>query len=102
MIENFAVIGGLTLRIKDLERKHSELESKNFPLNLLPSSIFCPSLIIFPLSYLIDLEKIKEEVVTSKARIALLEEENQTKDRSIAEASTRDEAQKKKIEGNWS
>ena len=64
--------------------------------------MLCPSFNYSPLSYLTDLEKIKEEVVASKARVALLEEENQIKDRSIAEASTRDEAQKLKIEGNWS
>ena len=64
--------------------------------------MLCPSFNYSPLSYLTDLEKIKEEVVASKARVALLEEENQIKDRSIAEASTRDEAQNKKIEGNWS
>ena len=28
MVDNFAVVGGLTQRIKDLEQKHSELESK--------------------------------------------------------------------------
>ena len=49
-----------------------------------------------------DLEKIKEEVVAGKVRITLLEEENQAKDRSIAEASTRNETQNKRIEGNWS
>ena len=40
--------------------------------------------------------------MASKARVVFLEEENQIKDRSIAEASTRDEAQNKRIEGNWS
>lgn len=101
MVENFTVVGGLTQRIKDLEQKHSELESKDLPLNLFPSSMLCSSLII-PLSHSIDLEKIKEEVVAGKAKITLLEEENQAKDRSIAEASTRNETLNKRIECNRS
>ena len=97
------MIGGLTQRVKDLEKKHSELESKDSPLNLFPFFFKTSSFFnYFPLSYLIDLEKIKEEVEASKARVVSLEEENQIKDRSIAEASTRNEAQNKKIEGNWS
>ena len=64
--------------------------------------MLCHSFNYSPLSYLTDLEKIKEEVVAGKARITLLEEENQAKDRSIAEASTRNETQNKRIEGNWS
>ena len=99
------MVGGLTQRIKVLEQKHSELESKNFLLNLFSSSLLCLSSINYsPLSYLIDLEKIKEEVVAKEAKITKLQEECQTKDRSIAFVMTRHkevlETCEKKIEGN--
>ena len=55
-----------------------------------------------PLSYSIDLENIKEEVVADKARITQLEEENQANDRLITEATTKHETLEKRIEGNWS
>ena len=55
-----------------------------------------------PLSYSIDLEKMKEEIVAEKARTALLEEEIKVRDRSIAEATTSNETLNKRIEGNMS
>lgn len=70
LVENFAVVGGLTQRIKDLEQKHSELESKNFPLNLFSFFKTLPFSNYSPLSHLIDLEKIKEEIMAEKAKTA--------------------------------
>lgn len=62
MVEKYAVVGGLTQRIKSLEQKHSDLKN---------------------------LEKIKEEVVAKEAMITKLRKENQSKDRSIEHAMTR-------------
>lgn len=108
------MIGGLTQRVKDLEQKHSELESKNF--SLLNFCFFFNTLLLYnysPLSHSIDLEKIKEEVVAEKAKTALLEEEikakdqsfakaSSAKDRLIAEATTKYETLSKTNEGNMS
>ena len=84
MVENYAVVGGLTQRIKDLEKKHSELKSMDFLLNLSSCSLLCSSSVNYsPLSYLIDLEKIKEEVADKEAKIIKLEEEIVAKEAKI-------------------
>lgn len=91
----------------------------DFLLNLSSSSLLCSSSVIYSLlSYLIDLEKIKEEVVAKEAKITKLEEEivakearitkfeeeGQTKDQSIAYTTTRlkevTETFEKEIKGN--
>lgn len=62
IVENYAVVGGVTQRIRILEQKHSELKN---------------------------LEKIKKQVVAKEAMIIKLKEQNQNKDRSIAHTMTK-------------
>ena len=55
---------------------------------------------------MIDLEKIKEEVVAKEAIIVKLQEECQNKDRSIEFVTTRQkevfDSCEKEVKGNWS